>query len=380
MIRGVTWASRMKIKRAKKVRLTARYRKLLSGISKANSRGLTTQQKLKFYKVAMDNHRETFLGSYDFNDHTTNNIMLERYRDNRETFNHKFSFVCAGKEWKNYIKEMHGSIYQDGTNSGYIFFRYENWLNYIIHPSHIDVELWGDTDFIEKMEKQISGKYEVVKANIEWIYSSDGSSATIPLTSEKMPIDEMYPFLNSSLADYYDAYMKSSASILLLLGPPGTGKTTFIRGLLQHTNSSAMVSYDSTLLEKDYIFATFIEGDRNLFIVEDADLFLKSRNEGNTMMHKFLNVGDGLVTTKNKKMIFSTNLPSVREIDPALIRPGRCFDILEFRNLNREEATKLSKKIDIKIDETKDNFSLAELFHSMQHTNESTKIRKVGFL
>lgn len=346
----------------------------------AGKAGLSQQSKNKLYKVAMDNHRETFLGSYDFNDHTTNNIMLERYRDNRETFNHKFSFVCTGKEWKNYIKNMDGSIYQDGTNSGYLFFSDNNWLNYVIHPTHVDVELWGDLDFIDELQKQISDKYEIVKANIEWIYSSDGSSATIPLTSEKMPIEEMYPFLNSSLADYYDAYMKSSASILLLLGPPGTGKTTFIRGLLQHTNSSAMVSYDSTLLEKDYIFATFIEGDRSLFIVEDADLFLKSRNEGNTMMHKFLNVGDGLVTTKNKKLIFSTNLPSVREIDPALIRPGRCFDILEFRDLNREEAKKLSKKIDIKIDDGKDNFSLAELFHTMQNTNESTKIRKVGFL
>ncbi len=366
--------------RKKRALVASRYRKMLSGILKASSRGLTAQQKFKLYKAAMDNHRETFLGSYDFNDHTTNNIMLQRYNKGQETFNHKLSFVCTGKEWKLFIKNLPGSIYQDGTNSGYLYFDNDNWMSYHIHPTHCEVEIWGDLTFIEEMEKQISDQYELVKANIEWIYSSDGSSATIPLTSEKMPIDQMYPFLNRPLADYYDEYMKSSASILLLLGPPGTGKTTFIRGLLQHTNSSAMVSYDSSLLEKDYIFATFIEGDRNLFIVEDADLFLKSRNEGNTMMHKFLNVGDGLVTTKNKKMIFSTNLPSLREVDPALIRPGRCFDVLEFRSLNLEEAKKLGKKIDLKIDETKTSFSLAELFHTMQNTNEKTRTRKVGFL
>jgi ATP-dependent 26S proteasome regulatory subunit len=48
------------------------------------------------------------------------------------------------------------------------------------------------------------------------------------------------------------------------------------------------------------------------------------------MMHRFLNVGDGLVTTKGKKLIFSTNLPSIRDVDSALVRPGRCFDILNF--------------------------------------------------
>lgn len=370
----------MQSKKKRNIRLSAKYRRLLEGIVKSRSRAFTHDQKFNLYKVAMNNHRETFLGSYDFHDHATNNIMLKRYAKGHETFNDKFSFVCNSKEWKNYIKNEPGSIYQNGTSNGYLFYDSDCWMSYSIHPTHVEVELWGDLPFIEEVRKQISVEYEIVKANIEWIYSSDGSSATIPLTSEKMPIDEMYPFLNSSLADYYDEYMKSSASILLLLGPPGTGKTTFIRGLLQHTNSSAMVSYDSSLLEKDYIFATFIEGDRSLFIVEDADLFLKSRNEGNTMMHKFLNVGDGLVTTRNKKMIFSTNLPSVREVDPALIRPGRCFDILEFRSLNQNEAKKLGKKVDIKIDETKKEFTLAELFHSVQHTNERAKSRKVGFL
>src|SRR3712207_7327386 len=55
-------------------------------------------------------------------------------------------------------------------------------------------------------------------------------------------------------------------------------------------------------------------------VLEDADNFLRPRKEGNSMMHRFLNVGDGLVTMSHKKMIFSTNLPSVKEVDPALDR------------------------------------------------------------
>jgi ATP-dependent 26S proteasome regulatory subunit len=65
------------------------------------------------------------------------------------------------------------------------------------------------------------------------------------------------------------------------------------------------------------------------------------------MMHRFLNVGDGLVTTKGKKMIFSTNLPSIRDIDSALVRPGRCFDIVTFAPLEVSEAQALADALEV---------------------------------
>ena len=193
--------------------------------------------------------------------------------------------------------------------------------------------------------------------------SNDGASVEIPLRPDKSPVDEMYPWLgDETLAEYYDRFMESDASILLLIGPPGTGKTTFIRGLLQHANQSAMVSYDANILSKDYVFASFVEGKMGLMVIEDADNFLSSRSEGNDMMHKFLNVGDGLVTTKNKKLIFSTNLPSIRDVDSALIRPGRCFDIITFSNLNKEQAQKLATRVGVELAGEKSEYSIAEVF------------------
>jgi ATP-dependent 26S proteasome regulatory subunit len=186
----------------------------------------------------------------------------------------------------------------------------------------------------------------------------------------------MYPFLSKDLFEYYDDYMDSSASVLVLLGPPGTGKTSFIRGLLQYTKTNALVSYDASILEKDYIFARFVEGQNNVMILEDADTFLGCRSDGNDVMHKFLNVGDGLITSKGKKMIFSTNLPSIKDIDPALVRPGRCFDVLEFRPMQETEHQALADKLGI--DRMTGEKTLAEIFHSQIHAPK-VKRRNMGF-
>jgi SpoVK/Ycf46/Vps4 family AAA+-type ATPase len=149
---------------------------------------------------------------------------------------------------------------------------------------------------------------------------------------------------------------------------------------LQHTKQSAVVTYDPGILSKDFVFAQFIEGEAGVFVIEDADTFLGSRDDGNDVMHKFLNVGDGLVTTKNKKMIFSTNLPSIHDIDPALLRPGRCFDIVNFNLLNTEQAIALAKKLDVEFDRNDSGqYSIAEVFNKQSQSMKKPR-RSVGFV
>lgn len=330
----------------------------------------------------MNDTNNIFIGASDVGDYVTSQIVLARTNDNKETDHVEFTILATLSQWGEVINKCGLKVVQLRRSNGLMIDTVNDcYVQYDINSSSIEVKVYGDTEFVEHWYDKLTEEFEEVKNVIEWIYSGDGQSIEIPVRSDRVPIDEMYPFLNGeSLSSYYDRFMQSSASILLLIGPPGTGKTTFIRGLLQHAETSAMVTYDTNILSKDYIFANFVEGDRNVFIVEDADNFLSARSDGNDFMHKFLNVGDGLVTTKNKKMIFSTNLPSIRDIDPALIRPGRCFDILHFDALNDKQADVLAKKLGVEYEKNDSGkYSIAELFHKQVEAPRAPK-RKLGFV
>ena len=332
-------------------------------------------------KDIMKEDNKIFLGVSDVEDLVTAEILKSRSDLGVSTVFRNTSVLCNREKWQTWAEGQFKEFLfvQSGASSGFIVEKEtQNLIKFDVNSNTTEVRAFGDEEFVEDIIEIVEDNFSVVTCHIEWVYGGDGQSVNVPLNRERLPVSEMYPFLKGeSLESYYERYMASSANILLLIGPPGTGKTTFIRGLLAYTNSSAIVSYDAAILDKDGFFARFIESDDNVMVLEDSDAFLKPRSDGNTMMHRFLNVGDGLVTTKGKKMIFSTNLPSVRDIDSALTRPGRCFDIVEFNQLSYGEAKALAEKLGAPMPDIKDQYSIAEIFNEQTH---KPNVRKVGFI
>lgn len=203
-----------------------------------------------------------------------------------------------------------------------------------------EIQIMGRKDAVDEAAHTITSSFNLVPIRVKWVYKANGDSVKLPIRTDNLPRSEFYPALEGEpLTEYYGRFMASGSNVLVLIGPPGTGKTSFIRGLLHHTGGGALVSYDTTILESDEIFADFMSGEETFMVLEDADTFLSSRSKGgNTIMHRFLNLGDGLMSTSGKKIIFSTNLPSVRDIDDALLRPGRCFDVMRFGRLEPDRA------------------------------------------
>jgi hypothetical protein len=189
---------------------------------------------------------------------------------------------------------------------------------------------------------------------IDWYFTSSQAgltSATFEELADPTPLDEAYPTLHEPVDHFIRRYLAARETVLILQGPPGTGKTRLVRAILaaisRRKGDSAKVLYttDTRALESDEIFVEFVTGDHDAFVVEDADHILDARTNGNLHLHRFLAVADGVVRAQGRKILFTTNLPNVGDVDDALLRPGRCFGTVHFRALDRVEVERLLARL-----------------------------------
>jgi hypothetical protein len=196
-----------------------------------------------------------------------------------------------------------------------------------------------------------------------------------PIKTRLLP--EFYPSITDPRA-FIDDYLASEQSILLVAGDPGTGKTTLLRHMICDNNLTADVVYDEAIMDSDQVFQDFLfQSDSQVMIIEDADTILMAREDSqNKLMSRFLNIGDGLIKLPSKKLVFTTNISDFGRVDPALMRPGRCFDIIRTRTLTRAETRKAAEAAGLPIPSPhKDHYTLAEIFA----TRPVAEVRRIGF-
>jgi hypothetical protein len=158
------------------------------------------------------------------------------------------------------------------------------------------------------------------------------------------------PGSEDPLSAYFQEFLKSSARVLILIGPPGTGKSTMIRTMIAKHRVQATIAYTASTVQHPGFLGNFLREQEDnddvedsarapaLLVMEDSDEVIRSRELGNRLMAEFLNAADGIASNSHVKMVFSTNLKTARDIDEALMRPGRCFDLLPFRLLDVTQA------------------------------------------
>lgn len=232
-------------------------------------------------------------------------------------------------------------------------------------------EIWSAKEyadqFIEEFQKLFElsevTTYNVLRAS--WAFLNTRNEIDyVSLSVHRVDkfIDEMYPFIGN-VDQFIDDFINSSSMILILLGDPGLGKSTFIKYLLAKTGWRSQLAYDESVMSRDELYLNFLRSESNVLILEDSDTLLRSRlDDNNKIMSKILNVSNGILDTGKKKMIFTANIENAKDIDPALVRPGRCFAVKMFRPLTLDEATIASEKIGKTIFTNKESFTVAEIY------------------
>lgn len=188
-----------------------------------------------------------------------------------------------------------------------------------------------------------------IKVNYVCGFTADGKPEVDVRTidqSDKRPLDCFYPSIPRGVVQLALDFMESNNNLLFMVSEPGMGKSTLVRELCRHYRGKPIYQFagEKTLAHPSFDSYLAKLPKDSVCVIEDADILVARRDEGNTTMSLLLNEIDGMVS-KRIKFIITTNLENRKHVDPALLRPGRCFRTLEFLKLTLVQATQICEEM-----------------------------------
>jgi hypothetical protein len=183
-------------------------------------------------------------------------------------------------------------------------------------------------------------------------------------------------------------FKNETKGLILFHGEPGTGKTYYIRHLLRKMASNDKVVIYMPPNMVDYLiepgFLTFLSREITNFssqgyfcalLIEDAEPLLAARQEGRIQgVSNLLNMTDGLLNDMLNLQIICTFNVNLKELDKALLRPGRLIARKEFKAMPALDANILAQQLGIKNHFTKPT-TIAEVFAMLD--NKTTLVHGI---
>ena len=259
---------------------------------------------------------------------------------------------------------------------------------FIIYHEHRAIVAHRDSSDMPAQLEQLFEPYKNKSIKVHEYHMADGKTSVSYREMDSNTVGEWYPqfypyFNIESIKDYWTAFSESKANVLLLIGPPGTGKTNFLKHLIVSQSKPVMTASNEQVIMSGQLFSEFISSECAMLVMEDADRLTTSRESGNTTMAELLNAATGITSQSSNKIVISTNLPSLSKVDPALIRQGRCYQTLEFKRLTTQQAQCAYKALheddDAELPEKESGYTLAEALNYDADDDSPRTIARMGF-
>ena len=211
---------------------------------------------------------------------------------------------------------------------------------------------------------------------------------TAPITTEELALNygEDFPAWEQQ---WTQRMRRTPSGLTIFHGPPGCGKTSYLRALMARLIDKAVFYFipvsEAEMLSNPRFVSFWIKQTKRhqkktkIVLLEDAEELLLPRDTGNRdKVSTLLNLADGFLGDHLKLHVIATTNAPVRELDSALLRPGRLVGMHEFRRLTRSEAQRLADAKGLVLPDQQD-FSLAELYCGAAINPAFNDNRQIGF-
>ena len=202
-----------------------------------------------------------------------------------------------------------------------------------------------------------------------------------PLPVKKQPFDLGHYNKDLPHSEIKKELETDGSGLMIFHGAPGTGKTSYLRGLL-HESHREFIWLDPKILsnlDSDSLLEIFAEYKDSVIILEDCEKLVQSRERrgGQSEMNILLNLTDGILGDSfNLKFICTFN-SGLDSIDTALLRNGRLKVKYEFKELKADRVKALGEKIGKNVPER--DMALCDIYNWDANKPIEVKKRAIGF-
>lgn len=277
-------------------------------------------------------------------------------------------------------------------------YKYTNVVFILADQVIIEIELTGEIKIFFSSKSEEKAKFyekfffekrkRPSQQNINLLSSGHYGHELLPIVVKKPKLNLSLNY-NDDLAQVHSLLLdtlskKDQSGLVLLHGEPGTGKSTYIRFLINLFKKQIIFLPPSIAGELDSPSMTRIltENPNSIFIIEDAEQLIKSRETTvNSNISMLLNLTDGILGECLGTIVICTFNTDLKNIDEALLRKGRLIASYKFEGLSLHKSQLLKEHLGLSELELNETMLLSDFYHTKENQfgNSSTKRTEIGF-